>query len=99
MSELLRFWSLVIVVVICLVGITIALMKKYKEAAIAKYIPTLVMWLVSIFFLVMAILSSESMKDLGYLIMSMITGLATFITLIITLCIIKYNEKKQKNKK
>jgi uncharacterized membrane protein len=94
MSEFLRFWGLVVVVVICLVSITVALMKIFEKTSIAKYIPTLAMWLISIIFLVMAVFFSEPMQDLGYLIASMITGVATFITLIVTLFIIKYKEKR-----
>jgi uncharacterized membrane protein len=69
-------------------------MRKFKGKTMVIYIPTLTIWLISIMFFIMAIMTTESMRDLGYFVMSMITGIATFITLIATIIISKYRQRK-----
>ena len=96
MSAFLRFWGLVVLIVTILVLVTIFLMKKFNDKDIAKYIPTFMMWAISIIFFVIATFFAQPMQDLGYFVMSMITGLATLITLIITIIITKVQDRKRK---
>lgn len=95
MNEFVRFWGLVLVVVAILVVISIFLMKKFKKHPVYKYIPTLAIWLLSVFFFVMAVFFAQPMQDLGYFVMAMITGAATFISLILTIVISKIMERKK----
>lgn len=94
MSTFFRMAGLIGLLVSVLGIITILLMRKFRNNAIMRYIPTLIIWLVSIVFLVMAIFFAEPMQDLGYLVMAMITGIATFITLVITIVISKRQSRK-----
>jgi hypothetical protein len=87
MSEFLRLWGLIILIAVILIGLSIWLMKKFKEHPLTKYIPTLAIWMLSIIFFLYGRFFAESMQDLGYYVMAMITGLATFIVMIFTLII------------
>ncbi len=87
MSEFLRFWGLVALVVAIVTVLTILLIKRFKKVGLYKYIPTIVIWLISLFFLLYSLFFAEPMQDLGFLVLSMITGIATFITLIVTIII------------
>lgn len=95
MRDVIVFWGPVLIISAILVFITILLMKKFKKRKYAPYIPTVVIWLVSITFLIKAIFFSQPMEDLGYFVMSMIAGVTTFITLIITIVLVKYINRKR----
>jgi predicted tellurium resistance membrane protein TerC len=94
--EALRFWGLVLLVVVLIVGLTILLMRIFEKRPMVKYIPTIIIWLLSIFLFIMGRFFAEPMQDLGYYVMAMITGVATFIALIITIFIEKAQTKKRK---
>jgi predicted tellurium resistance membrane protein TerC len=87
MSEFLRLWGFIILVAVILIGLSIWLMKKFKAHPMTKYMPTLAIWMLSIILFIYGRFFAESMQDLGYYVMSMITGLATFIVMIATLVI------------
>jgi hypothetical protein len=71
-------------------------MKTVKNKFIAKTIPTLIMWIVSFLLFLYAILFAEPMQDLGYLIMAMILGTSSLISLVIIIIIDSINKRKAK---
>jgi hypothetical protein len=87
MGEFLRFWGLIALVASIVIALTILLIKRFKKVGLYKYIPTIVIWLISLSFLLYSLFFAEPMQDLGFLVASMITGIATFITLIVTITI------------
>jgi hypothetical protein len=89
MDAFLRFGGLVILIVAVLVGITILLMKKFKNKIIIKVLPTILAWVISIIFFIMGAFFAQPMQDLGYYVMAMITGMSAFITLVVTIIIDK----------
>lgn len=95
MSESIRFYGPILLIAIIFITISILLMKKFKKKSIYMYLPTIVLWLVSVFLFTFAIFFAEPMQDLGYIVMAMITGLATFITLIVTIVIDIYRKRRK----
>ncbi len=96
MNDIIKFWGSVIIITVILVIITICLMKKFKHKPIRKYIPGLMIWFVSIILLIIAIFFSKPIEDLGYFIMSMITGLICLIVIIITVLFDYITKQKTK---
>lgn len=96
MSEIIRFWGHVLIIVALLVVLSIILMKKFRKHIYYRYIPTVLIWILSLILFVFAIVFAKPMQDLGYFVMALITGVATFISLIITIIIDTYQKKKHK---
>lgn len=99
MNDVLRFWIPVIVGAIVLAGISIVLMKRFKEKPICKYIPSLMIWLISFILFIYAIFFAPPMADIGYMIMSMMLGIATFLSFVVTMIIDAHQRNKNKSTK
>jgi drug/metabolite transporter (DMT)-like permease len=91
---MIRFLGLTLVSVALLTLVTIFLMKVIKNKFIAKTMPTIMMWLVSLLLFLYAILFAEPMQDLGYLVMAMILGTSSLVTLVIIIVIDNINKRK-----
>ena len=89
MNEMWRFWGLVLLVIIMMATISIILMKIFKKNKLISLIPAFLLLLVSISTFIKGRFFSCSLQDLGYYVMSMITFLASLVTLIIPLAIMK----------
>lgn len=98
MNDVLRFWGPVIVGIIVLVIISIGLMKKFKEKTICKYIPSLMLWLASFILFIYAFFFAKPMADIGYMIISMILGIATFLSFVVTMIIDTHQRKRNNHK-
>lgn len=85
MSDMIRFWSPVLVISAILVTISIVLMKILKNKPLYMYVPSLMIWLVSIALFIYAIFFARPMEDIGFLVMAMIAGIATFIVFVLTM--------------
>jgi hypothetical protein len=96
MSNTIRFWGLVLISAVILILITIFLMKTVKNKFIAKTMPTLMMWSVSFLLFLYAMLFAKPMQDLGYLVMAMILGTSSLISLVIIIIVDIINKRKTK---
>lgn len=96
MSDVIRFWGPVLLIVVVLVIISVILMRRYKNYSISIYIPTLMLWLISFALFVYAIFFAKPMQDLSYMVMSLMTGVLTFIAWVVTMVIDTYKKRKRK---
>jgi hypothetical protein len=95
MSEMWRFWGLVLLAIAIIIIISMILMKIFKKTKIVAIIPSLLVFVLSIILFIKGRFFSYAMEDLGYYIMSMIIFLAAIITLSTTLIILKIKENKK----
>jgi hypothetical protein len=93
---MIRFLGLTLVSAILLTLVTIFLMKTVKNKLLAKTMPAIVMWIVSFLLFLYAILFAQPMQDLGYLVMAMILGTSSLITLVIIIVVDNINKRKVK---
>ena len=82
-----------ILVIVLIFGLIVFFFFFKSNKSFVWYVPTLILWLISIIFFIMAKFFALPMQDLGYLVMAMITGIASFLTLIVTLIISKFLKK------
>lgn len=98
-----QFIGLVLVVALIVVGLSLLLMRIFKSSPMIKYIPVFLIWILSITLFIMGRFFAQPMQDLGYYVMSMITGMATFVALIVMIILERAerikNDKNRKKKK
>lgn len=87
-------FSLLIGIVVS--GVVILISKFENKSRLPKYVPTIILFLVGAAFIVKAKYFSQSMEDLGYIvltIMAMSSGALTLITAVVIDVLKKYRKK------
>lgn len=90
-------WVVILVITIGMVGLTIFLYQRFQEKRWVKYIPTLIGLVVIFYYFIKIQMPSEGFQDIIYILMLILTGVTTSITLLVAILldIVLMVKKKQ----